>query len=184
MICRQKMLKYFLNHISQNTSFFLSIFSVCLPFSVFPLPYYWPAPSSIHRGLEWSQCLKRLIVPWLFFVLCLSANFLIFLLLTSSFIDWLLCYWPAPSSIHRGLEWSQCLNRLIACSLFFVCLEANFLIFLLLTSSFIVLSPLLLARSPEYPQRIRVASVFEPFVLCLHVCKQIFSFFFSSSSSL
>jgi len=51
------------------------------------------------------------------------------------------------------------------CSLL-VCLEANFLIFLLLTSSFIVLSPLLLARSPEYPQRIRVASVFEPFICC------------------
>ena len=46
----------------------------------------------------------------------------------------------------------------------------------------------LLARSPEYPQRIRVASVFEPsaclIVLCLIVCLQIFSFFFSSSSSL
>ena len=39
----------------------------------------------------------------------------------------------------------------------------------------------LLAHSPEYPQRIRVASVFEPFVclivLCLFfVCLQIFSF--------
>ena len=55
--------------------------------------------------------------------------------------------------------------------LFFVLcsLSANFLIFLLLTSSFIVLSPLLLARSPEYPQRIRVASVFEPSV-CLLDC--------------
>ena len=78
-------------------------------------------------------------------------------------------YWPAPPTIHRGLEWPQCLN----CSVFdclIVCLIVNFLIFLLLTSSFIVLSPLLLARSPEYPQRIRVASVFEPFVLCLIVC--------------
>merc|ERR1711873_303309 len=71
-------------------------------------------------------------------------------------------YWPAPPSIHRGLEWPQLLNRLFDCSLL-VCLEANFLIFLLLTSSFIVLSSLLLARSPEYPQRNRVASVFEPF---------------------
>ena len=26
-------------------------------------------------------------------------------------------YWPAPSSILRGLEWSQCLKRLIVCSL-------------------------------------------------------------------
>merc|ERR1712033_30957 len=24
------------------------------------LGVYWPAPSSIHRGIEWSQCLKRL----------------------------------------------------------------------------------------------------------------------------
>ena len=37
---------------------------------------YWPAPPSIHSGLEWPQSLNRLIV------LCsLSANFLIFLLL-------------------------------------------------------------------------------------------------------
>merc|ERR1712163_89934 len=33
-----------------------------------------------------------------------------------------------PSSIQRGLEWSQCLKRLIVC-LFFVCLSSNFLIF-------------------------------------------------------
>ena len=55
------------------------------------------------------------------------------------------------------------------CSLIVLCLEANFLIFLLLTSSFIVLSPLLLARSPDDPQRIRVASVFELFFVCLLV---------------
>ena len=53
------------------------------------------------------------------------------------------------------------------CSLIVLCLEANFLIFLLLTSSFIVLSPVLLARSPDDPQRSRVVSVFELFsVLC------------------
>merc|ERR1712082_511876 len=71
----------------------------------------------------------------LFFVLCLivclSANFLIF----PSFILLFLystvqksavqySYWPTPSSIHRGLEWPQCLNRLLDCSLFFVCLLA------------------------------------------------------------
>ena len=42
----------------------------------------------------------------------------------------------------------------------------------------------LLARSPDDPQRIRVASVFEMFCVCLLVClsdcQQIFSFFFSS----
>merc|ERR1712114_82910 len=42
----------------------------------------------------------------------------------------LLCYWPAPPSIHRGLEWPQCLNSLFDC-----------LIVLLLTSTFIVWSP-------------------------------------------
>ena len=38
----------------------------------------------------------------------------------------------------------------------------------------------LLARDPEYPERIRVASVVETFVLCLSAWKQIFSFSFSS----
>ena len=37
-------------------------------------------------------------------------------------------YWPAPPTIHRGLEWPQFLN----CSLSVLCLSANFLIFLLL----------------------------------------------------
>ena len=41
-------------------------------------------------------------------------------------------------------------------------------------------SNLLLARSPEYPQRIRVASVFELLDCSLSVWKQIFSFLFSS----
>ena len=45
------------------------------------------------------------------------------------------------------------------------------------------LSVIILARSPEYPQRIRVASVFEMFfdcliVLCLSACQQIFSISF------
>ena len=40
-----------------------------------------PPPPTIHRGLEWPQFLNcSLIVLWLFSV-CLSANFLIFLLL-------------------------------------------------------------------------------------------------------
>ena len=60
--------------------------------------------------------------------------------------------------------------ELLDCSL-----EANFLIFLLLTSSCIVLSPLcllflkLLARSPDDPQRSRVVSVFELLSVCLFV---------------
>ena len=36
--------------------------------------------------------------------------------------------WPAPPTIHRGVEWSQFLN----CSLLDCSLSANFLIFLLL----------------------------------------------------
>ena len=51
-------------------------------------------------------------------------------------------YWPAPPTIHRGLEWPQFLNCLSVLCLFSVLIK--------------------LARSPEYPQRIRVASVFEP----------------------
>ena len=199
----------------------------CLIFLLLILLSVVLSPLLLARSLEYPQRIRVVSVFGTFacllaclIVLCLEANFLIFLLLTSSFIDCLLCYWPAPSSIHRGLEWSQSLNRLSVwlffvlclcvskfshfssphppfkvlsplllarspeypqrirvasvfeffvwlsdCSLL-VCLEANFLIFLLLTSSFIVLSPLLLARSPEYPQRIRVASVFEPSV-CL-----------------
>ena len=36
--------------------------------------------------------------------------------------------WPAPPTIHRGLEWPQFLKSLFVC-LFSVCLSANFLIF-------------------------------------------------------
>ena len=32
------------------------------------------------------------------------------------FFKYRICtYWPAPSSIYRGLEWSQFLNRLSVC---------------------------------------------------------------------
>ena len=144
------------------------------------LLWYWPAPSSIHRGLEWSQCLKRLLACLI--VLCLSANFLIFLLLTSSFIDCLLCYWPAPPSIHRGLEWPQCLNRSLSAWLFFawvfVSKFSNFFLFhppLFIQYSTEECSTVqLLARSLEYPQRIRVVSVFEPFDCLIVFWKQIF----------
>ena len=63
------------------------------------------------------------------------------------------------------------------CSLIVLCLEANFLIFLLLTSSFIVLSPVLLARSPDDPQRSRVVSVFELFSVCLFSVVKFSNFF-------
>ena len=37
-------------------------------------------------------------------------------------------FWPAPPTIHRGLEWRQFLNSLFSVCLFSVCLWANFLI--------------------------------------------------------
>ena len=117
----------------QTFSFFLLSF-----FSFYTVQYrrvqystviYWPAPSSIQRGLEWTQLLKRLIVC----SLCawLSANFLIF----PSFILLFLystvqksavqySYWPAPLSIQRGLEWTQLLKRLSVC-LIVPCVSAN-----------------------------------------------------------
>ena len=80
----------------------------------------WPAPPKIHRGLEWPQCLNCSV----FFVLCLSSNFLILLLI--------LLYWPAPPTIHRGVEWSQFLKCSLLVWLFSVWLWANFLIRLLI----------------------------------------------------
>ena len=99
-------------------------------------------PERIQRGLEWTQLLKPLL-----------ANSLEY-----------------PERIQRGLEWTQFLKRLfsVLCSLFFVCKFSNF--FLFHPSLFIQYSTeecstvQLLARSLEYPQRIRVVSVFELFV--------------------
>merc|ERR1712240_880095 len=126
----------------------------------------WPAPPSIHRGLEWPLCLNRLFLD------CLSvskfSNF--FLFHPPLFIQDSTEECSTVQLLARSLEYLQrirvvsvfeLLDCLLDCSLI-ICVSANFLIFLLLTSSFTVLSPLLLARSPEYPQRIRVASVFEP----------------------
>merc|ERR1712002_395216 len=107
------------------------------------------------------------------FHVCLS----VLCLLVSKFSNW-----PAPSSIHRGLEWPQCLNSMSVC-LFFVCLSANFLIF----SSFILLFlystvqksavqySYLLASSLEYPERIRVVSVFETLVCSLSAVTLFYS---------
>merc|ERR1712240_656477 len=91
--------------------------------------------------------------------------------------------WPAPPSIHRyrGLEWPQCLNSLLDCSLC-VCKYSHFSLFhppLFIQYSTEECSTVqLLARSLEYAQRIRVVSVFETFiclnsvsVLCLLVSK-------------
>merc|ERR1712112_349870 len=71
------------------------------------------------QRIEWSQSLNRVSVCSM-----VSSNFLIF----PSFILLFLystvqksavqySYWPAPSSIQRGLEWTQLLKRLIVCSL-------------------------------------------------------------------
>ena len=79
--------------------------------------YNWPAPPSIHRGLEWPQCLKCSLIVAKF------SNFLNFNVLYCNIKYYSVpkqysgVYWPAPPTIHRGVEWSQFLN----CSLF-VCL--------------------------------------------------------------
>merc|ERR1712121_299865 len=44
------------------------------------------------------------------------------------FYSCLLCYWPATPSIHRGLEWPQCLNSVSVCSLL-VSKFSNFFLF-------------------------------------------------------
>ena len=73
----------------------------------------------------------------LFSILCsLSANFLIF----PSFILLFLystvqksavqySYWPAPSSIQRGLEWTQLLKRLFFVLCVLDCKFSNFFLF-------------------------------------------------------
>merc|ERR1712121_219199 len=75
---------------------------------------YWPAPSSIQRGLEWTQLLKRLIVCSLLVIK--FSHFSLFH--PSLFIQYSTeecSYWPAPLSIQRGLEWTQLLKRLSDC---------------------------------------------------------------------
>ena len=137
---------------------------------------WWPAPPTIHRGLEWPQCLNCSLSVCLsacsLSVLCLSSNFLILLLIllyyssVSSVI-----YWPALPTIHRGLEWPQCLNCSLSVCLIVLCLWANFLILLLIL--------LWIKYWPAFPEMTlgdKVASVFELFsvcliVLCLSVCK-------------
>merc|ERR1712240_463163 len=121
------------------------------------------------RGLEWPQCLNCLFDCSL--IVCVSANFLIFLLLI------LLSVVLSPLLLARSPKYPQRITVASAFEMFFACLlaclldclEANFLIFLLLILLSVVPSPLLLARSLEYPQRIRVVSVFELYV-CLLDC--------------
>ena len=59
-------------------------------------------------------------------------------------------YWPAPPTIHRGLEWPQFLNSLIVClfvlCLFSDCLSANFLIY----DSFISISKIFAVMNKKY----------------------------------
>ena len=72
----------------------------------------WPAPSSIQRGLEWTQLLKPLFFV-LCLIVCLSANFLIFpsfiLLFLYSTVQksavqysYFFIKLSTPSIIHRG----------------------------------------------------------------------------------
>ena len=50
----------------------------------------------------------------------------------SKLISVSLQYWPAPPTIHRGLEWPQFLNCSLSVCLIVLWLSANFLSFLLL----------------------------------------------------
>merc|ERR1712082_103111 len=96
-------------------------------------------------------------------------------------------YWPAPSSIQRGLEWTQLLKRL-----FFVCLRViKFSHFSLFHPSLFIQysteecsTVQLLASSLEYPQRIEWSQCLNSLSVCsfFFSCLQIFSFSFSSSS--
>ena len=84
-------------------------------------------------------------------------------------------YWPAHPDDPQGIrvasvfEFSDCLSVCLfsVCSLF-VGKFSNFFVYLLLITAAV------LARSPDDPQRIRVASVFELFSVCLFsACLQI-----------
>ena len=56
----------------------MNMYSVFINLFVYNFYFeYWPAPSSIQRGLEWTQFLKRLFSVCLS-VCSLSPNFLIF----------------------------------------------------------------------------------------------------------
>ena len=71
----------------------------------------YPQRIRVASVFEFFDCLIVLCL-----LVCKFSNFssphLLFYSTVSSLI-----YWPAPSSIHRGLEWSQSLNRLSDCSL-------------------------------------------------------------------
>merc|ERR1711873_394040 len=128
-------------------------FSECL-FSVGPLS------PTIHRGLEWPQFLNSLcaclIVP------CVSANFLIFLSFILLFLYSTVqksavqySYWPAtiPGHVTTGKKVASVFEPLACLIVLWLCVSK-------------------LASSLEYPQRIRVVSVFETCVLdCLFVGK-------------
>merc|ERR1712240_607201 len=94
---------------------------------------------------------------------------------------------PAPSSIQRGLEWTQLLKRLFSVLCLLVSKFSNF--FLFHPSLFIQYSTeecstvQLLASSFDYPERIRVDSVVEMFDCLFSACHQILSFFPLSSFS-
>ena len=88
---------------------------------------YWPAPSSIQRGLEWSQCLKRLSVLCL--IVSKFSHFSLFhpsLIIQYSTEECSTVQLLASSlGIQRGLEWTHLLKRLFDCSM----VSSNFLIF-------------------------------------------------------
>merc|ERR1712240_622457 len=78
---------------------------------------YWPAtiPGHVTTGKKVASVFELLENSLL--VCLLVSKFSNFSSPHLLFYSCLLCYWPAPSSIHRGLEWPQCLNSVSVCLL-------------------------------------------------------------------
>merc|ERR1712239_2415 len=85
--------------------------------------------------------------------------------------------WPAPSSIQRGLKWTQLLKRLfLACHQIFSFFPLSSFSFYTVQYRRVQYSTVI-GQLPRVSTEDRVVSVFEPFVLCLIVNFLIFSSF-------
>ena len=76
---------------------------------------YWPAPPTIHRGLEWPQCLNCLFVClYVCLIVCSGQIFSFFFSSSSSFIVFSSVIGPLPrrsTGDYSGLSvWTVCLS--------------------------------------------------------------------------